>query len=392
MLSIDGVEFSFNEKVLKGISFEANGGELISILGPNGSGKTTLLRCISAALKPQMGAVYIDGKSVHGMKSREVAKLFAFVEQGSPIGYDLSVRDVVMLGRLPYINRFSIPSEEDERSVDRALSIVGLNGFEDRIFDELSGGEKQKVLIALALAQDTNVLLLDEPTSHLDVRSQFEVMVLLKNLCSGGRCVIMATHNITIASHFSDRVLLLKDGKQIAFGGPDEVISEESIRAVFGIGLSISRELREKSKKKGRVHIICGGGTGASLMEQLYDFDISTGVVNLFDSDHEKAIELGAEIAEEQPFAQISEEAFRRNMELIRRVDVVIVTNFPVGYGNIKNIEAALEACRMGKKVLLLGRCEEFTDGRAKSMLEQLKKSSISFSNEKEILDFLHSM
>jgi len=398
MLSIDGLRFSFSfdaeadREVLKGISFDVRSGELISILGPNGSGKTTLLRCISATLKPKLGSVYIDGASVRNMKSRDIAKRFAFVEQSSALGYELSVIDVVMLGRLPYIKRFSLPTEEDLKAVERSLEVVGIAALGKRSFDELSGGEKQKVLIALAIAQSTKVLLLDEPTAHLDIKAQIEVMELLRKLCREGKIVLMATHDVSFASHFSDRVLLLRDGEQIAFGPPEEVIREGLIKKTFGVGLSIAREIRKNGNKRGRVHVICGGGTGASLLEKLYDFEISAGVVNIFDSDHEKAVELGAEIVEEQPFAPISEEAFKKNVELIKKADFVIVTGFPIGYGNIKNIEAALEACRMGKRVLLLGRCEDFTDGRAKSMLEQLKNSAISFSNEKEILDFLQSM
>ncbi len=394
MLSIDGVRFFFDveadREVLKGISFDARSGELISILGPNGSGKTTLLRCISATLKPKIGGVYIDGASVHAMKSKDVAKRFAFVEQSSALGYDLSVMDVVMLGRLPHIKRFSLPSEEDNRAVERSLEVVGIDALGKRSFDELSGGEKQKVLIALAIAQSTKILLLDEPTAHLDIKAQIEVMELLRKLCNEGKIVLMATHSVSFASYFSDRILLLMDGEQIAFGPPEEVIKEELIRKTFGVGLSIAREMRKDGKKRGRVHVICGGGTGASLLEKLYDFEISAGVVNLFDSDHEKVVELGAEIAEEQPFVPISEEAFKKNMELIKKADFVIVTGFPVGYGNMRNIEAAIEACKMGKKVLMLGRCEDFTNGKAG--IEELERKSSIFLREKELLSFLYSM
>ena len=392
MLSIEGIEFSFDAKILKGISFEAERGDFISVLGPNGSGKTTLLRCISATLKPQKGSAYIDGNSVHAMKSREIAKSFAFVEQSSPLGYELSVRDVIMLGRLPHIARFSSPSKEDKSAVDEALSVVGIKELAERPFDELSGGEKQKALIALAIAQNTKVLLLDEPTAHLDMKAQLEVMTLLRKLCSEGRIIIMATHNVSSASHFSNKILLLRDGEQIAFGPPDRVIREEMIREVFGVGLSIAKEMRENSEKKKRIHIICGGGTGAQLMEKLYDFELSVGVVNLFDSDTEKAAELGAEIAEELPFSSISEGSFEKNLALIRRADVVVVTGFPVGTGNVKNIEAALEANKMGKKVVMLGRCKDFSGGIAAEPIRKLEAKSSIFSEEHELLNFLHSI
>jgi iron complex transport system ATP-binding protein len=392
MLSIDGIEFSFDAKILKGISFEAKRGDFISVLGPNGSGKTTLLRCISATLKPQTGSVYIDGANVHGMKSRDVAKNFAFVEQSSPLGYELSVRDLIMLGRLPHIPRFASPSMKDVSAVDEALSVVEIKELADRQFDELSGGEKQKVLIALAIAQNTKVLLLDEPTAHLDMKAQLEIMTLLKRLCSEDRIVIMATHNVSSASHFSDKVLLLRDGEQVAFGPPDKIIREELIREVFGVGLSIAKEMRENSEKKKRIHIICGGGTGAQLMEKLYDFELSVGVVNLFDSDTEKAAELGAEIVEELPFSPISDSSFEKNLELIKRADVVVVTGFPVGTGNVKNIEAALEASKMGKKVVMLGRCEDFSGGIATDPIRELEAQSSIFSEEHELLNFLRSI
>lgn len=391
MLRIDGVEFSFDTKVLKGISFEAERGDLISILGPNGSGKTTLLRCVSAALKPQRGSVYIDGTSISTMNSREIAKRFAFVEQGSPTGYDLSVRDIVMLGRLPQMRRFSLPSEDDRLKVEKALSVVGVADLAERRFDEISGGERQKVLIALALAQDAGVLLLDEPTSNLDIKAQLDIMKLLRSLCTEGKMVMITTHNVSIASHFSDRILLLKEGEQVAFGTPDSVISEKLIREVFGVGLSIAGELRSSAKKRGRVHVICGGGTGTSLLERLYDFELSAGVLNLFDSDHEKAVELGADIAEEAPFAPISDASFESNMELIERADLIVVTGFPVGHGNMRNIEAALEAHRMGKEVIVYGRCEDFTDGEAEPLIEELERAGRLFTEEGALLEFIHS-
>jgi iron complex transport system ATP-binding protein len=391
MLCVDGVEFSFDEKILRGISFEAERGDLISILGPNGSGKTTLLRCISAALKPQRGSVYIDGNSVHALKSRDVAKRFAFVEQGSPTGYDLSVRDIVMLGRLPQIKRFSLPSEDDRLKVEKALSMVGVGDLAERRFDEISGGEKQKALIALALVQDADILLMDEPISNLDIRAQLDIMKLLRTLCAEGKLVIVTTHNVSLAAHFSDRILLLKEGRQVAFGTPGIVISDELMREVFGVGLSIAGEIRSSSKKRGKVHVICGGGTGASLLERLYDFELSTGVLNLFDSDHEKAVELGADIAEEAPFAPISDPAFERNMELIERADLIIVTGFPVGHGNMRNIEAALEARRRGKEVIVYGRCEDFTGGKAGPLIEELERAGRPFTEEGALLEFIHS-
>ena len=235
-LEVLGVSFRYDSvPALEGVTFSIRAGELTAIVGPNGAGKTTLLKCINRVLRPLKGAVLLDGRDLSGLPRREIAKLMGFLPQEQVNPVPLRVLDVVLLGRTPYLRKLAQPGRRDIEVAHSALEAVGIKHLADRLFSELSGGERRKVLLARALAQEPKALLLDEPTAHLDLRSQIEVMELLRSLAGRGLAVLMATHDLNLASRFADKIIMLKEGRVLAIGKPDEVLTEENIMEVYGV-------------------------------------------------------------------------------------------------------------------------------------------------------------
>lgn len=219
-------------QILQGAELEVADGELAGLVGPNGSGKSTLLRCIYRALRPSSGAVLFDGHDVLALSPRDVAREAAVVVQEPPLQFDFLAREVVEIGRLPHKGLWQRTTVEDDRVVDRALEKVGMTGAADRSFTNLSGGEKQRVLIARAMAQESELLLLDEPTNHLDVRYQLEILDLVKEL---GVTALAALHDLNLAASYCDRVFVLSGGAVAAGGPPDEVLTTEIVERIFQV-------------------------------------------------------------------------------------------------------------------------------------------------------------
>ncbi|MBE8538918.1 ATP-binding cassette domain-containing protein [Geoglobus acetivorans] len=225
-------------EILKEVSLEIHRGEFVSLLGPNGSGKSTILRTIYGILKPTGGAVYLNGKELNGAGFEEVAKLIGYLPQEQSEA-NLKVLDVVLLGRTPYI-RIN-PGKDDYALAMKALELVGMENFAHRRFSELSGGEKQKVMLARIFCQNTDFMLLDEPTAHLDVKSQLEILEIVKKMVKAGKSTLISLHDINLAAMFSDRILMIRNGKIIYAGTPEEVIRPDRIEEVFGIRAEVIR-------------------------------------------------------------------------------------------------------------------------------------------------------
>jgi iron complex transport system ATP-binding protein len=212
---------------------------MLGIVGPNGSGKSTLLKCINRVLKTQPNTVLIDGTDASNLNLRELAKMMGYVPQTSTNTFPFTVFDVVLMGRKPYIH-WNL-SERDYEIVAEVLDFLGIGDLSMRHFNELSGGEQQKVIVARALAQQPRLLLLDEPTSSLDIKHQLEIMCILKSLTlSKERSVIVSLHDLNLASRFSDIILMLKQGCIYAVGTPEAVLTEENIDSVYGIKAQVT--------------------------------------------------------------------------------------------------------------------------------------------------------
>ncbi|MEW6102234.1 MAG: ABC transporter ATP-binding protein [bacterium] len=248
-LRIKDVYFSYNSvEALRGVSLEVGDGEILALVGPNGSGKTTLLKCINRILKFKIGKILVKEKNIKQMKSQEIAKLVGYVPQDANSSFYSTVFDTVLLGRRPYIT-WSV-STKDKEVVAHLLNLMGLEGMATREFSQLSGGERQKVVIARALAQEPEILLLDEPTSNLDLRHQLEVLDLITNIVDKrGISAIMAIHDLNLAARYSHKVMMLKEGGVFSAGEVEAVFTEENIREVYGVEVKVSNSA-------GRPHII----------------------------------------------------------------------------------------------------------------------------------------
>jgi len=240
-LQIRQVSFSYLDGlVLHNIDLSIKAGEMVGLLGPNGSGKTTLIKLASGILKPGQGEIRLDGSDLSQLRRKVIARSVAVVPQQFHIPFAFTVGEVAMLGRIPFIRALAGETEIDRQAVNTALELVGISELEQRRFDELSGGERQKVILAMALAQQPRLLLLDEPTVHLDITHQIEILELLRNLnVEQGITVMAAMHDLNLASLYFDRLILLEEGRVLADGTPAQVLTEARIREVFSASVLV---------------------------------------------------------------------------------------------------------------------------------------------------------
>ena len=242
IVSIQGLRYAYNQDrdVLHGIDLTVGEGEMVGLLGPNGSGKTTLLRCTSGVLTGADGDIFLLDKAVSRYTHKELARLVAFVPQYQEVGYVFSCYDVVLMGRYAHLRGLRGESEADRRAARRAMEQTDTWVFRDRPVDSLSGGERQRVMIARAIAQDARLLLLDEPTAHLDIRHQTEILDLIRSLHrSSALTVIGVYHDINLAGRYADRLVLMRDGAVTAEGAARDVLTPVYLKEVYGIGVSV---------------------------------------------------------------------------------------------------------------------------------------------------------
>ena len=235
IIEVNGLCFSIGESlILKDISFRIIPGEYISVIGPNGSGKTTLLKCLDRIYTPQKGDIRINAKSINAYRQKALAKMMGYVPQSTGQSYPFSVYEFVLMGRYPFLNPFTPPKREDHEAVLDALRLTDMEAFSHRIMGTLSGGERQKILIAAALAQGSRILLLDEPTTFLDPKHQDEVQEILLRINKESEVTIIAsTHDINSALSASDRIIAIKKGEIIFSGTPDELIKKGLLKRIY---------------------------------------------------------------------------------------------------------------------------------------------------------------
>ena len=236
-ISINNLTFGYDKRVIfNDLSLSFQQGDFCSILGPNGSGKTTLLKCIVGLLQPSRGEITLYGKSLSEYKMMDLARKIAYVPQYQDIVFDISVFDYVMLGRNPYQTPWEMQRTEDKKIAEEMLQECNVWHYRDTLIQSLSGGERQRVMIARAMAQQTGILLLDEPLSNIDVTHKFEIMDILQQLNEEQKVtVLIILHDLPIAKSYSKQVLLLKEGNLLQFGDKNAVLTEENIRNCFDL-------------------------------------------------------------------------------------------------------------------------------------------------------------
>ena len=355
--------------VLRGIGLSADRGEMVGIIGPNGAGKSTLLKAITGCLAIVDGEVRIADRDRRDYKLKELARTIAYVPQAEPTLFEFSVRDVVLMGRHPHAGIST--ALQDYEAVDRAMTSTDILHLSSRPVTALSGGEHRRVIIARAIAQEPALMLLDEPTAHLDITHQTEVLSLLVRMTrSDGLCAIAALHDLNAASEYCDRLVLLASGRVLADGPPDRVLRSPQLRDAYGTDFHIAANpisarplvlptdpsLSGQTSSAPRVHVISGGGTGARVLIELARMGcrISVGVLNRHDTDESAAKALGLEVIHEEPFSPISSSTIQEAADRARHADLVIVCGVPFGHGNIRNLEMAQTLAEMGLPVVLL--------------------------------------
>ena len=254
ILKAEDIHFSYRkEETLKGVSFSADRGDFVCVLGSNGCGKTTLFKCLLGIYKVKQGDILIEDKSIRQFRTKELAREIAYIPQAHIPSFNYKVLDAVLMGRNAYVDSFKSPKKEDIDKAYHALERLGIDYLADKGYSEISGGERQLVLIARAITQDSHILLMDEPTSNLDYGNQMLVLKEVKKLADDGYTIIMSTHNPDQAFMFGNKTVIIKDGKVLREGKTSEIINDELLKEVYNIDL----DLVDVRSKKGKEYKVC---------------------------------------------------------------------------------------------------------------------------------------
>ena len=343
--------------LIRDINIGINKGEIVTLIGPNGSGKSTILKSITRQLKVVGGNVFFDDTSLLKLPYKELASKMAVVLTDRIKTELMTCHDIVATGRYPYTGRLGILTQEDERLVEEAMQAVHAQALGNRDFNAISDGQKQRVLLARAICQDPDVIVLDEPTSFLDVKYKLELLSILERMARQKKItVIMSLHEIDLAQKISDKIICVKGDAISHFGAPETIFREDIIRELYEIDNGSfdpcfgSIEL-PRPEGTPRVFVLAGGGTGIPVFRKLQKENVpfAAGVLYTNDIDYQLARILAMETVTEAPFQEISDEAFARACELMKSCERVIDTGVPVGMCNRRIEELRAEAKRLGK-------------------------------------------
>ena len=371
-------------KVLDNVSFTVREGEFVSLIGPNGCGKSTLLKTAAALLKPLSGTVELFGQDVQHIKPALRASLLGVVPQKIESPMAFTVDQIVMNGRISSMGRWGTPSSVDHDLVERSMIYTDVLDLRERFFTELSGGEQQRVALAMVLAQDPKIIMLDESISHLDINHRQEVLQILMNLNREKQMtILLVSHDLTLSAGISDRFLLMEAGTLVKAGTPVEVLEPEVLSRVYNCDLHVQQDpytgylqvtgaidsLRRRQKLNRSVHVIAGGGSGIELYRRLLieGYEVTTGVLNRLDSDAEAARALNIPAVLEQPFSPVGSDAIAQALKMVADADAVILSQVPFGSGNLVNLTLAEAALNSGKPVYLADgiATRDYTEGKA---------------------------
>lgn len=380
---IDGVH------ILKDISFEADKGEFIGLIGPNGAGKTTLLKCING-INRGTGCVELGGRDIRTLTGRQIASKAAMLHQDTTVTFPFTVLDIVLTGRYHRLGRFKPETPEDYAVARKCMEYTDTLKLENRIINTLSGGERQRALFARVLAQETDLILLDEPSASLDIAYEEQLFKYARGLSDSGKAVIAAVHDLKIAVRYCTRLIMMKDSRIIADGSPESVITRENLRLSYDVDAIVYRNRvtglvdfhisgERRSMKGISVHVIGGGGSASGVIRQLFELGcgITGGVFSRGDSDLVCADIFGVKSVACKPFSEIDDDSFRENIELVKAADMTILCDMPFGSQNIRNLEAAAYASELVIIEDSDPQNRDFTGGRALEMYNGLRKRAV---------------
>lgn len=340
MIDVESLSVSFDEiTVFEDVSVTVDEGEILALVGPNGAGKTTLLRTINGVLSPDTGTVRIGGRDVETLSAAETGRLVATVPQEATVAFDFDVRDVVAMGRTPYLSRFSTVTAADRAAVDDALERSETLQFADRPMGELSGGQKQRVMFGRALAQETPILLLDEPTANLDINHQVATLSMARDLAADGKAIVAAIHDLNLAARYCDTVALLAHGELLDVGPPSSVLEAGRLESAFGVrtavttdpttGTPIVTPLSDVPPGDSRVHVIGSGERAARTIGRLVDdgIEVTAGILPAGDVAISTARGIATDVVVAPPFEPIDENLRSAAETLIAEADATVITS-----------------------------------------------------------------
>ena len=392
--------------VVHGADLEVRAGELVGLIGPNAAGKSTMLRAVTGAARVVSGEILLDGVTLERLRPVERARLVGVVPQSVPALPAFSAAEFVGLGRHPHLGRLEHPSAADEMIVERSMELTDTARLADQRVDTLSGGDVQRLTLAQALAQEPGVLLLDEPTSHLDLNHRLQVLDLVRDRADEGLAVLGVFHDLDLAARYSDRIAVVYDGRIVDEGPPAAVLTSGLLRDVFAVravvgtdpvtgSVSVTPVLRTgqpPAASRGDVFVLGGSGSSASLIRRLVlaGYTVRAGALNRGDVDQAVAEALGVEHVILAPFDEIDAHAEELVREQVRRSQACVVSDVPFGRANIGNLRAIVGG---GCPIVLVGEVSEQRDycgGEALRMLEALRSSgAASAGTDQDVLAWL---
>lgn len=358
-LELKGAAVGYNGRaIIHDICVGIGRGEIVTLIGPNGAGKSTILKSITKQLELIGGRVVLGGIDMAGMTPKEAAAQMAVVLTDRIRPELMTCHDIVATGRYPYTGRLGILTREDEDMVDRCLAMVSGTHLGGRDFSRISDGERQRVLLARAICQEPDIIVLDEPTSFLDIRHKLELLGILKRMAGEqGVTIVMSLHEIDLAEKISDRIVCVGGETIFAYGTPEEIFTEEIISELYGIEEGSFDPLFGSLELPGpegepRVLVISSGGAGIPVYRRLQKERIpfAAGILYENDIDYQTARRLACEVVTEKPFEAISDEAMERALELADRCERVICAGLTIGSAN-RRMQKLLDRAREAGKL-----------------------------------------
>jgi iron complex transport system ATP-binding protein len=386
-LWVDQVSVRLGGKpILQDISFTAERGEFIGIIGPNGAGKSTLLRSLRGLCPVSSGQIHLFGRPIRQMNDKQMARSAAYMQQEVNAGFGFTALEVVLAGRYPYLQWWQNESEADYRIAKKYMAFTGVEELADRPVQQVSGGERQRILLAKVLAQETPFIFLDEPTASLDLTYQEEIFRYCQVISKQGKTVLLIAHDIKLAAKFCSRLILLAGGGMIADGPPREVITVENLSKAYGLNAAVfintvtgsldihTYEAGAERAQWQTVHVIGGGGSAGGILRLLHEksYRLTSGVLQQGDTDADVAAAFGADRVVSRPFCAIDKLRGSQNREKIAAADWAVLTNLYYGEQNLDNLEAAFVSRRLIVIEDSPVELRDFTGGQASRRYKEL--------------------
>lgn len=399
-VSLHNLKFQHQDKLILGpLELEIPAGQFTALIGPNGAGKTTLLRCIDGLLRAD-GEISIMGQTLTSLKEIEIARLIAFMKQETQVAFPLTVLETALLGRYPHLSWSKRVNAEDKELALGYLKVTRTEHLADKLIQNLSGGERQRVMFAKSLTQEAPLILLDEPSSNLDITHQEELFFYSQSFCRQGGTIIAAVHDLALAAKYCSNLILLASGRVLAQGKAEEVLTADNLQETYGPGVlpyynSIIGQwdinmFKPKSSGRKRVHVIGGGGKAAPVLKKLLElgYKVSLGVVNKNDTDERCAAFFQVPAIINPPFSKINPENQAKNLVALQAADYAVLCSIDFGEYNLANLADLFYAAKL--LILEDSPIEErdYTGGKAAEIYRKLKAKAEVLKTEELSLYF----